>query len=174
MHKNQHIILEIEGEHAMLGFAANFAKYLMLNLQRRCCTVFLEGELGAGKTTFVRGFLQSLGYSEVVKSPTFTFVESYKLSGRIIHHFDLYRISRPEMLEDRGVRDYFLDNMLCFIEWPKQGAAYLPKADIVIQIEGSGNQRRLNIDYCHSSFRGGSDFILPYPAIPQDHSSGAI
>lgn len=147
MQNKQSAIIQVEGESAMLEFAANFAKQLIPQLQSICYTIFLEGDLGAGKTTFVRGFLLGLGYFEVVKSPTFTFVESYELLDRVIHHFDLYRISDPAVLESRGLRDYFIDSALCFIEWPKNGGKYLPKPDIVIHIEGTGNQRRLKIQY---------------------------
>jgi len=147
MQKKQNLSIQIENESAMLEFAANFAKQLIPQLTSICCTIFLEGELGAGKTTFVRGFLRGLGYFEVVKSPTFTFVESYELLGRAVHHFDLYRMSDSAALESRGLRDYFVESALCFIEWPRYGGAYLPKADIIIHIKGTGHQRRLKIQY---------------------------
>ena len=141
----QNQTLQLKNESELLEVAANFAKQLLPTLGSPCCTVFLHGDLGAGKTTFVRGFLQGLGYAEPVKSPTFTFVESYALSGKIIHHFDFYRITDPELFELRGFRDYFINNSICLIEWPSQGEGYLPKADISIFIEGVGEQRCLKI-----------------------------
>ncbi|MEY3182376.1 MAG: hypothetical protein RLZ35_361 [Pseudomonadota bacterium] len=82
--------------------------------------IFLEGQLGAGKTTFVRHFLQALGYTGKVKSPTYTVVESYVIGQQTVHHFDWYRLSEDAALEDLGFRDYIDGKALCFIEWPTQ------------------------------------------------------
>jgi tRNA threonylcarbamoyladenosine biosynthesis protein TsaE len=96
--------------------------------------VFLKGDLGAGKTTWVQSFIQSLGIQDPITSPTYTLVESYESSAFNIHHFDLYRLNDPNELELIGIRDYFSDEAFCLIEWPEKGEGVLPTADLVINI----------------------------------------
>lgn len=96
--------------------------------------VFLQGGLGAGKTTFSRAFLRQMGVTGPVRSPTYTLIEPYDLYARRVLHLDLYRLAVPEELDDLGLRDEF-DQALLLIEWPERGAGELPAADLLIQLE---------------------------------------
>jgi len=131
--------ITIDGERAMVAFGERLGNLL------REGVMFLEGQLGAGKTTLCRGILRARGHQGAVKSPTYTLVEPYELGDGKLYHFDLYRLSDPEELEFMGIRDYFEPGNLCIVEWPERGEGVLPRADLRVVIEVAGQGRKLSI-----------------------------
>lgn len=107
--------------------------------------IYLQGPLGAGKTTLVRGFLRAAGIRGAVKSPTYTLVEPYELSDRAVYHFDLYRLESAEALDMLGFRDYLEAACVCLIEWPEQAEALLPAADIRVTIGLAASGRQVTL-----------------------------
>ena len=107
--------------------------------------VYLQGGLGAGKTTLCRGILRAMGYAGAVKSPTFTLVEPYSFAGGQVFHFDLYRLNDPEELEYIGIDDYFGDQNLCLVEWPEKAKDTLPASDLDVKLLITGRSRRAGL-----------------------------
>lgn len=107
--------------------------------------ITLRGELGTGKTTLVRGALESRGVGSGVRSPTYTLVEYYPFAGFAVAHFDLYRLADPEELEYLGYRDYLNPETLCLIEWPQRAAGYLHAIDLEIELEYDPEGRQLTL-----------------------------
>ncbi|NOQ15370.1 MAG: tRNA (adenosine(37)-N6)-threonylcarbamoyltransferase complex ATPase subunit type 1 TsaE [Methyloprofundus sp.] len=110
------------------------------------CIIFLIGDLGAGKTTLVRGFMRAAGHTGAVKSPTYNIVEEYKLNKRLFFHFDLYRLVDPEELEWIGIGDYLQEQGICFIEWPEKGEGYLGSADVILAMTTTDKGRKLVVE----------------------------
>ncbi|MFJ2712745.1 tRNA (adenosine(37)-N6)-threonylcarbamoyltransferase complex ATPase subunit type 1 TsaE [Pseudomonas sp. NPDC087346] len=134
------VTLYLADEQAMSDFGARIAR-----VTQGHGLIFLEGNLGMGKTTLSRGIIRGLGHVGAVKSPTFTLVEPYEIGDIRAFHFDLYRLVDPEELEYLGIRDYFEDDALCLIEWPDKGAGFLPKPDLTITISPQDSGRSLKI-----------------------------
>lgn len=107
--------------------------------------VYLEGDLGAGKTTLVRGLLRALGETGAVRSPTYTLMEPYEAGGYRLYHLDLYRLADPEELEFLGLRDWLDAPSVLLVEWPERGAGVLPAADLRLRLAPTvaGRQARL-------------------------------
>ena len=112
-------------------------------------TVHLRGDLGAGKTTLVRGLLRGFGHQGSVRSPTYTLIEPYELGARRIYHLDLYRLGGPEELEWLGLRDLLDAEAVVLVEWPQRGEGVLPVADLLVSIEYFGSGRQVSL-YAHS------------------------
>lgn len=126
--------VHLEGEEAMVAFGRRLGAVMTGGV------IFLEGDLGTGKTTLCRGILRARGHQGAVKSPTFTLVEPYDFDNGPVFHFDLYRLVDSEELEYMGIRDYFQPGNLCLVEWPDKGAGFLPDPDlwVSIRVEGTG------------------------------------
>ena len=135
------VVKEVFGEKSMLTFGENLSNFFRVGN-----IIHLNGTLGTGKTTLVRGILQGLGYQGPVKSPTYAIIECYRFAGLDVHHFDLYRVNDPEELEHIGIRDYFSKNALNFIEWASIGKSFIPKADMTIQIDFTKKGRKIRIE----------------------------
>ncbi len=112
-------------------FAQHFSEAMVFHL---------DGDLGAGKTAFVRAFLRAMGHQGAVRSPTYTLMENYDLKGFEFYHFDLYRLEDPEELEFIGIRDLDTSEHTFFIEWPEKGHGeiYSPDIKFFISVKGPG------------------------------------
>ena len=107
--------------------------------------VFVHGQLGAGKTTLVRGILRALGHSGSVKSPTYTLLEPYEVAGRTVYHFDLYRIGDSEELDFIGMDELLDATAIKIVEWPERGSGRLPEPDVDIRLSIEGEGRRVEV-----------------------------
>ena len=123
----------LDGEGKTLALGAALARAGL-----REGAVYLAGELGAGKTTLVRGFLRALGVIGAIRSPTFTLVEEYRIGAATVVHYDLYRLSDAEELEYLGLRDHVGTGSLCFFEWPERGSGVLPDPALEIHFAHAG------------------------------------
>ena len=123
------ITLVLHNEAATLACGDKFSRIMTNGF-----VVYLHGDLGAGKTTFVRGVLHGLGHVGKVKSPTYTLVEPYIIFNYNIYHFDLYRFIDEEEWDAAGFRDYFNAQSICMIEWPEKAVHVLPQPDIHVHL----------------------------------------
>jgi tRNA threonylcarbamoyladenosine biosynthesis protein TsaE len=130
----------VPSEQAMEQLGAELGRRLVAGSR-----VYLDGPLGAGKTTLVRGMLHALGHLGAVKSPTFTLVEPYRLGEREIYHFDLYRLQDAEELEFLGIRDYLAGEAICIVEWADKANGLLPRPDVAARIGRSDSQRTVEL-----------------------------
>ncbi len=134
------MLLQIESAQAMEALGHQLGEHC-----RPGTTLHLQGELGAGKTTLVRGFLRARGYQGKVKSPTYTLVEPYDLDDITVFHFDLYRLHAPEELEHIGFRDYFDGHSIALLEWPEKADAVLTEPDLLVLISLAASGRVLDL-----------------------------
>jgi tRNA threonylcarbamoyladenosine biosynthesis protein TsaE len=133
-------VIEVPDEYAMRELGRSWSGQIEVN-----DVLFFQGELGAGKTTLVRGILEGFGFLGNVVSPTYTLVEPYSVAGRTIYHFDLFRMESPQELEYIGFRDMIGEESISLVEWPERGNGVLPAADHEISISYSvtGKGRRV-------------------------------
>lgn len=129
--------LFLPDEQATLDFGERLSKRLSTQL------VYLQGPLGAGKTTLVRGILRSWGYEGLVRSPTYTLVEEYEINGKVVYHLDLYRIADPAELDYIGLDELMREGELRVVEWPERGKARLPPPDITVSMDVVADGRKL-------------------------------
>lgn len=132
--------VHLQGEQAQDAFGRKIAAQL-----RGPCVIYLDGDLGTGKTTLVRGVLRGLGHTRSVRSPTYTLLEPYHAGGIHLYHLDLYRLADPEELEFLGLRDLLGLESVLFVEWPERGAGALPPPDLEICISYAPSGRDLEL-----------------------------
>jgi hypothetical protein len=126
-----------------LAATEELAARMAATLDRRDA-LLLSGDLGAGKTTFARALLRTLGVAGEVPSPTFTLVQSYDTPRFPVFHFDLYRLEKPEEMEEIGFDEAVAEGLV-IVEWPEKALVYMPRARIEMKFEGTGAARRVEI-----------------------------
>jgi tRNA threonylcarbamoyladenosine biosynthesis protein TsaE len=131
-------------EAATLAYGAQLADWLREPGNRRS-VVFLQGQLGAGKTTLARGILRAFGHQAAVKSPTYTLLEPYEELDPAVYHFDLYRVGDSEELDFIGLDELLDADALKLIEWPERAAARLPVPDLEITLSLDGQGRQVKV-----------------------------
>jgi tRNA threonylcarbamoyladenosine biosynthesis protein TsaE len=132
--------IRLDSEAAQIAFGRLIAEHI-----RPPLVIYLQGDLGAGKTTLTRGVLRGLDHSGPVRSPTYTLLEPYELPSIRLYHLDLYRLSDPEELEFLGLRDLLDGQSLLFVEWPERCEGSLPSADLRIRIAHADESRILEL-----------------------------
>ena len=138
MHDSGHALtLRLPNEAATEHLGALIAPRLQPGMH-----IFLHGELGAGKTTLVRGLLRALGYKGRVKSPSYALVEPYMISSLYLYHFDFYRFHNPNEWTDSGFRELFASRAVCLVEWPEKAEGLLPQPDLEIRLAAWEQGRR--------------------------------
>ena len=136
-------IVPLDTPEATAALGAAVARSLR---ERPGLVVFLEGPLGAGKTTLARGLLRALGVVGAIRSPTYTLLEPYDIGDRTLIHLDLYRLKDEHELEPLGLRDYSPSSCWWLVEWPERGGARLPQADLRIVLSHRGGAREAALD----------------------------
>ena len=135
--------LHLPDETATASFGRRLASLL-----RPGMVVWLDGDLGAGKTTLVRGLLRACNHVGPVRSPTYTLVEIYVISRIYWYHFDFYRFNFPEEFVDAGFGEYFRDDAVCLVEWPEKAEGGLPSADLMVRFRFAENGRAVDVVAC--------------------------
>ena len=123
---------------------------LLAQLHPAPAVIYLSGELGAGKTTFSRGFIQACGHRGAVKSPTYTLIEPYEFPSLKVYHLDLYRLNDPGELEFLGLEDLLAQGGVCLIEWPERAGSQLPPADLTISLQHANGARKVRLTAHHA------------------------
>ncbi len=140
----QHFTAHLHEEAGTIALGAALARAIQPGL-----TIYLHGDLGAGKTALTRAMLHALGHDGHVKSPTYTLAEPYSIAmdGQAINviHFDLYRMASAEEFLDAGFREYFNHQTICIVEWPEKAETVLPPPDINISLTVVGEGRDVEL-----------------------------